>query len=66
VHFVRVGTLDEPDRLPPDIHIYTSTKQPWVALPPGVPAVPEYYDRNKYWPKESLERRDALLAARPR
>jgi len=35
-------------------------------LPPGVPAVPEYYDRNKYWPKESLERRDALLAARPR
>ena len=66
VHFVRVGTLDEPDRLPPDIHIYTSTKQPWVVLPPGVPAVPEYYDRNKYWPKESLERRDALLAARPR
>ena len=22
VRFVRVGTLDEPDRLPPDIHIY--------------------------------------------
>jgi len=66
VNFVRVGTLDEPDRLPPDIHIYTSTKQPWVVLPPGVPAVPEYYDRNKYWPKESLERRDALIAARAR
>ena len=66
VHFVRVGTLDEPDRLPPDIHIYTSTKQPWVVLPPGVPAVPEYYDRNRYWPKESLERRDSLLAARAR
>src|SRR5262245_64973191 len=31
--FVRVGTLDEPDRLPPDIHIYTSSKQPWVTLP---------------------------------
>src|SRR6185369_581730 len=29
VHFVRVGTLDEPDRLPPDIHIYTASKQPW-------------------------------------
>jgi hypothetical protein len=66
VHFVRVGTLDEPDRLPPDIHIYTASKQPWVVLPPGVPAVPEYYDRNKYWPKESLERREALLAARAR
>src|SRR5277367_3831787 len=31
--FVRVGTLDEPDRLPPDIHIFTSTKQPWVMIP---------------------------------
>jgi hypothetical protein len=28
VCFVRVGTLDEPDRLPPDIHIYTRSKQP--------------------------------------
>jgi hypothetical protein len=61
IRFVRVGTLDEPDRLPPDIHIYTSTKQPWVVLPPGMPAVPEYYDRNKYWPAASLERRRALL-----
>ena len=28
IRFVRVGTLDEPDRLPPDIHIYTASKQP--------------------------------------
>ena len=61
--FVRVGTLDDPDRLPPDIHIFTSTKQPWVVLPPGTPAVPEYYEREKYWPKESLERRRVLLPA---
>ncbi len=27
--FVRVGTLDAPDRLPPDIHLFTSSKQPW-------------------------------------
>jgi hypothetical protein len=60
--FVRVGTLDEPDHLPPDIHIYTSSKQPWVVLPPGTPAVAEYYDRKKYWPKESLDRREALLS----
>jgi hypothetical protein len=66
VHFVRVGTLDEPDRLPPDIHIYTASKQPWVVLPSGVPAVPEYYDRKQYWPKESLERAAALFAARSR
>ncbi|MBA3776430.1 MAG: GFA family protein [Betaproteobacteria bacterium] len=62
VRFVRVGTLDEPDRVPPDIHIFTSSKQPWVILPPNIPAVDEYYERAKYWPKESLERRRVLLA----
>ena len=61
VRFIRVGTLLEPDRLPPDIHIFTSTKQPWVVLPGGVPAVPEYYDRRRYWPAESNARRDAIL-----
>jgi hypothetical protein len=64
LRFVRVGTLDDPDRLPPDIHIFTSTKQPWVVLPPQTPAVPEYYDRNRHWPEESLARRRALMAAR--
>lgn len=63
IRFVRVGTLDEPDRLPPDIHIFTASKQPWVVLPADVPAVAEYYDRKAYWPRESLERRAALLAA---
>jgi hypothetical protein len=62
VSFVRVGTLDEPDRLPPDIHIFTASKQPWVLLPPDRPAVPEYYDRDQYWPAESLARRAALKA----
>ncbi|NPC54109.1 GFA family protein [Caenimonas soli] len=62
VRFMRVGTLDEPDRLPPDIHIYTESKQPWVILPPGAPAVPQYYRASEFWPKESLERRAALVA----
>ncbi|MEX0644130.1 MAG: GFA family protein [Parvularculaceae bacterium] len=61
VKFVRVGALDEPDHLPPDIHIFTSSKQPWVALADGKPIVLEYYDRNQYWPAASLERRRALL-----
>ncbi len=61
VHFVRVGTLDDPDRLPPDIHIFTASKQPWVVLPAGTPAVPEYYDRDRYWPAASLARRELLL-----
>jgi hypothetical protein len=62
VRFVRVGTLDEPDRLPPDIHIFTASKQPWVMLSSDTPAVEEYYDRDKYWPRESLARREALFA----
>ena len=57
--FVRVGTLDDPDRLPPDIHIFTASKQPWVVLPPGTPAVPEYYDRDRVWSADSLARREA-------
>ena len=63
VKFVRVGTLDNPDLLPPDIHIFTASKQPWVQLAAGTPAVPEYYDREKYWPAESLARREKLLPA---
>jgi hypothetical protein len=62
IRFIRVGTLDEPDRLPPDIHIYTSSKQPWVVLPAGARAVPEYYKSAEVWPKESLERRAAVMA----
>src|ERR1700712_5459104 len=27
--FVRVGTLDEPSAVPPDVHIYTRSKLPW-------------------------------------
>ncbi|HEX5959718.1 MAG TPA: GFA family protein [Rhodanobacteraceae bacterium] len=63
--FVRVGTLDDPDRFPPDIHIFTMSKQPWVVLPEGVPAMHGYYDREEHWPKASLARRAAVLAAAP-
>ena len=62
VRFVRVGTLDHPDRLPPDIHIFTASKQPWVTLSPDIPAVPEFYKSAERWPKASLERRAALQA----
>ena len=60
IRFLRVGTLDEPDRLPPDIHIYTASKQPWVVLPAGVPAVAGFYRRSELWPAASLERIKAL------
>ena len=55
--FVRVGTLDNPDLLPPDVHIFTTWKQPWVILPTGTPAFAEYYDSRQVWSAESLARR---------
>jgi len=66
IRFVRVGTLDEPSSLPPDIHIYTASKQPWFALPPNIPAEVEYYRASERWPAESLQRRAELLAKFPR
>jgi hypothetical protein len=59
--FVRVGTLDEPSDLPPDVHIYTRSKLPWIALPAEVPAFLAYYDSKSLWPPESLARRKAIL-----
>jgi len=59
--FIRVGTLDEPDHVPPDIHIFTESKQPWVVLPDDTPAVPVFYRRSEHWPAESLARRKAIL-----
>ena len=56
VAFVRVGTLDDAGDFPPDIHIYTSTKLPWVVLDDRVPECPEFYRRSDHWPKESYER----------
>ena len=63
VCFLRVGTLDAPDRWPPDIHIFTLSKQPWVLLSPGTPAVNEYYQASELWPAESQVRRAALFSS---
>jgi len=59
--FLRVGTLDDPDLLPPDVHIFTASKQPWVIIPQNSPAFEEYYQRDTLWPPESLARHQALL-----
>ncbi len=53
------AALDERDRLAPDIHIFTATKQPWVVLGADVPAVEEYYECEDYWPEDSLARQRA-------
>jgi hypothetical protein len=59
--FVRVGTLDNPDLLPPDVQIFTSTKQPWLSLPAGLPAFTGYYDREQLWSPASLARYAEIL-----
>jgi hypothetical protein len=56
IRFVRVGTMDNPDLCPPDIHIFTSSKQPWVTLPSGAKAVSELYDLGAVCSAESLDR----------
>ena len=63
IRFVRVGTLDHPSALRPDIHIYTRTKVPWLILPKGTPAFKEYYDSKKVWPMKSLQRLHAAMAS---
>ena len=60
--FVRVGTLDKPAAAPPDVHIYTRSKLPWVVLPANVPAFEAYYNSRALWPPESLARRKAALS----
>ncbi len=57
---VRVGTLDDPDSVTPDVVIFTADKMPWVALPDGIPHFAEYYDAREVLPDESLARLKAL------
>jgi hypothetical protein len=61
LRFVRVGTLDDPAALTPDVHIYTRSKLPWVELPKTVPAFEAYYDPQALWPAASLARRRAIF-----
>lgn len=61
LRFVRVGTLDEPAALTPDVHIYTRSKLPWVGLPEGARTFEVYYDMQREWTPEALARRRAIL-----
>ena len=35
---VKPGTLDDTSGLKPDMHLWTSSKQPWITIPDGVEA----------------------------
>ena len=62
LRFVRVGTLDDPSAIEPDVHIYTRSRLPWIALPQGKSAFAEYYDSARLWPAASLARRQAVMS----
>lgn len=61
IRFIRVGTLDDPDLMPPDVHIFTCSKQTWVRLPDGANVAEQFYDYGKTWSAESQSRRAALF-----
>lgn len=63
VRFLRVGTLDDASRMPPDVHIYTSTKLPWYVIPEDHYAVEEFYDAATTWSQESMDRYRTWKAA---
>jgi len=54
--FIRVGTLDEPDYLPPDVHIFIESKQPWVVAPEEKPQFQRFYDIKDVWTQSSIDR----------
>jgi hypothetical protein len=60
LRFLRVGTLDDPGLLPPDVHIYTESKQPWYVIDEGAQAVERYYERETTWSEASRQRLKAL------
>lgn len=60
--YVRVGTLDKPDHCPPDVQIFTNSKQDWVPLSKDIPIFEEFYRFDEVWPQESLDRLRAALA----
>jgi hypothetical protein len=59
--FVRTGTLDQPQALSPDIHVFTESKLPWVQISREHRQVLQFYKSDQVWSADSLARRAALM-----
>jgi hypothetical protein len=59
--FVRAGTLDEPGQFPPDVHIFTRSKLPWVTIPDNAAAHDDLFVLKTTWPAECRKRLRALM-----
>ncbi|KAB8217700.1 Mss4-like protein [Aspergillus novoparasiticus] len=61
ISFIRVGTLDQPRVVTPDIHLFVRSKVPWLLLPDGVLKKEELYNIEEVWTEQSILRRKAVL-----
>lgn len=61
IRFIRVGSLDTPDRHPPDVHIFTATKQDWVVFPEGAHVEDAFYNYETTWSPMNLKWRTDQL-----
>jgi hypothetical protein len=61
VRFVRVGTLDEPDELSPDVHIFNSARNAGAPEPIDAPQYEAFYRLQDVWTPDNLQRYYALL-----
>ena len=53
---LRAGTLDRPETVTPDVHIFTRSKVPWLDLPDGARTFDSFYKLAEVWPDDSRER----------
>jgi len=53
---IRVGSLDNPASVKPNVTIFTEEAMPWVCFSEEIPRFPKYYDAREVLPPESLER----------
>ena len=58
---IRTLTLDNSENFSPQAHIFTRSKVPWITLDDKIPSFDSMYDRNKLWPKASLEKLNSIL-----
>ena len=64
VRFIRVGTLDDPHLLPPDVHIFDAERNSCAPDPGDVPRYETFYDLKDIWPDRSLRRLYSLFEPR--
>jgi hypothetical protein len=59
---LRAGTLDHPEVVKPDVHIFTRSQVQWLELPKSARVFEAFYKISEVWPPESLARWHELTA----